>query len=245
MAYYCSEAVHDEEGRLGWEGLSLAGDQTGGEVITRQIRADGERWERVYRPINASHAYIIGESAYQCATNDHIGYDQSQRLTLYEAWKALPVAEKNIMNITTDVECDCSAMVAVCCINAGIDITPQMRTNIEDTVLMSTGLFQKLSYEQGMKLKKGDILWRNGHTGVCSQVDEEHTTLFIGKVKRLSGVYKTPVMSVRNHVPEHPLVGKDNMVDVLKVEHGKKHVFYLCNVAGVEGYILKSRIKKA
>lgn len=240
MAYYVSEAVHDEAGRLGWEGLSVPGDQNGSEVITRPISRLSEKWTVIFRPKNVAIGEIIGESAYQCSVNDKIGYDQSTRYGLYNAWKAMPTNNKNIMNITTPVNCDCSAMAAVCVINAGINVTPEMRTNIEEEVLMRTGAFQKIPYVQGVVLYKGDILWRQGHTGVVSiGINSKNIEpKFVGVVLKYSGVYKVPKKATKYHVLAHPFVGKDNLVDVC-YEHGK---FYFCRIGNVYGYILKERI---
>jgi hypothetical protein len=60
--------------------------------------------------------------------------------------------------------------VACACINAGIVVNPDMTTAVEESVLMSTNAFDKLSQRQYIQsydyLKRGDILWKNGHTAV-------------------------------------------------------------------------------
>lgn len=143
----------------------VAGDQTGNEVsITEWYKAP---WLAVFRPTNENIAEKIASFVEKACANDNIGYSQNDRLSLYYA---CAVAGGHVEYITQAVNCDCSSLVACACIDAGLVVNPDMTTAVEESVLMSTGAFDKLSQRQYIQscdyLKRGDILWKNGHTAV-------------------------------------------------------------------------------
>ncbi len=143
----------------------VAGDQTGNEVsITDWYNAS---WLAVFRPKNKIIADKIASFVEKACTNDNIGYSQNDRLSLYYA---CAVAGGHVEYITQGVNCDCSSLVACACISAGLVVNPSMSTADEETILMSTNAFDKLSQRQYIQsydyLKRGDILWKNGHTAV-------------------------------------------------------------------------------
>ena len=143
----------------------VAGDQTGNEVsITEWYNAP---WLAVYRPTNKIIAERIALFVEKACANDNIGYSQNDRLSLYHACL---VAEFHVEYINRGVNCDCSSLVACACINAGLAVSPDMTTAVEESVLMSTNTFEKLTQRQYIQsydyLKRGDILWKNGHTAV-------------------------------------------------------------------------------
>lgn len=102
--------------------------------------------------------------------NRNIGYDQSQRNTLNTQARLFAY---DLGNITVPCECDCSSLMAVCAIAAGIDI-PFTSGNAPTTSTMekaftSTGMFDVLKDDIYVKtdayLKRGDILVAPGsHT---------------------------------------------------------------------------------
>ena len=114
----------------------------------------------------------------QACNNDNIGYDQNQRTTLYN------LASKNGWAIDKVGLCetDCSALVAVCVNAAGIKVSKDMYTGNELSVLKATGQFNIYTSnaycKKQDKLKKGDILLKNGHTAIVLEVedvyDEKH-----------------------------------------------------------------------
>lgn len=104
----------------------------------------------------------------QACANDNIGYDQSQRTTLFAQAKA---CGWDLRKIKTSCETDCSALVAVCVNAAGISVSKDIYTGNEREVLRATGKFVILSESKyrtsDIYLKRGDILLANGHTAVA------------------------------------------------------------------------------
>ena len=143
----------------------VAGDQTGNEVsITEWYNAP---WLAVFRPKNDIVAEKIASFIERACNNDNIGYSQNDRLSLYYA---CAVAGGHVEFITQAVNCDCSSLVACACISAGLVVSPSMTTDVEEDALIATKSFEKLSQRQYIQsydyLKRGDILWKNGHTAV-------------------------------------------------------------------------------
>lgn len=163
MAVKIGHASIDERGKASG---GMAGDQTGKEVCTRDWYDKG--WNKLIRPKSSEVAEKIARAMEQAAANDKIGYDQSQRTTLYvqaknEGW--------NLSKITTDCECDCSSLVAVCVNAAGIGVSKDIYTGNEAAALKNTGEFDILTDKKYLIgntcLKRGDILLKEGsHTAV-------------------------------------------------------------------------------
>ena len=140
-----------------------AGDQTKREVMITPFSGE---WTEVYRPKKTKHAEIIAQKAEDAANNDHIGYSQYSRYSLFTA-----VCNNgyDIKSLTKDVNCDCSSLVMVCCRAAGITVPNGMYTGSEDADLMRTGNFTRFTKKtilQGRGLMRGDILRRDGHTAI-------------------------------------------------------------------------------
>ena len=134
-----------------------AGDQTGKEVSTQSWYKHAKGW-RVFRAKNPEQANMIAQDMEWACANKHIGYDQGQRLTLYNVAKPLGF---NCKKVTTDCETDCSALVRVCCAYAGIDL-PNFRTTTEPAVLLNSGAFEEMKgakyTDSSAYLRRGDIL---------------------------------------------------------------------------------------
>ncbi len=145
----------------------IAGDQTGNEVKTQNWYNRSKGWSAVFRPKNSTVAEKIAVAMEQACANSKIGYDQSQRTTLYTKAK-----EKNwdLSKITSNCECDCSSLVAVCVNAAGIAVSKDMYTGNQKAVLKATGQFELLTDSKYLTdskcLKRGDILLGTGHTAV-------------------------------------------------------------------------------
>jgi hypothetical protein len=143
----------------------VAGDQTGHEVEVSDWYSGG--WLAVYRPNNETDAAIIARTAEAACRNNNVGYSQEDRLSLYSAAVNCLF---DLDKISTPVNTDCSALVAVCVIAAGISITKHMNTRSEDTTLMGTGKFTRLQGSRYLTtpdyLKRGDILRKQGHTAI-------------------------------------------------------------------------------
>lgn len=159
-----AHAVYDENGK---SANGMKGDQTGREVLIVDWYVSGKGWTHVIRAKDSGTATVIAESAAEIAANDNIGYNQNNRLSLYNE----AVKKDFAFNlIKTKVETDCSAMVAVCVIAAGVLINHRMYTGNQLAVLKATGKFKILTgdkYLTSIKhLKNGDILFRPGHTAI-------------------------------------------------------------------------------
>ena len=164
MAVKIGSARIDERGKATG---GQAGDQTGNEVSTQNWYLHSKGW-RVFRPIFAEAAERIASCMEAACANNHIGYDQGQRNTLYNAAKSY---DFDVSKVTTNVETDCSALVRVCCAYAGIT-TGDFNTSSEASALLKTGLFVEKTGSQYTDksdyLKRGDILVTatKGHTVV-------------------------------------------------------------------------------
>ena len=164
MAKYVSGACIDERGKATG---GKAGDQTGRELWVHTLASSG-KWTRILRP--PKNASVIVRQAYAAAANDHIGYDQSQRTTLYAAASKVGF---DLSAVKTDVECDCSSLVAVLCNAAGFKVSKDMYTGNERSALAAVG-FKDMPYSEA-GLQPGDVLWRSGHTVVYVGTNKTYT----------------------------------------------------------------------
>lgn len=154
MAVYIGHAVQDENGKArGGE----PGDQTGKEVCTRKWYQNTKGW-RVFRAIDPIVSEKIACDMKAACANPFIGYDQTDRRTLYEASKPLGF---DCARVTTPCECDCSSLVQVCVLFAGVKVG-SFNTASEPEALLKTGAFIELTGEKYTEssdyLRTGDIL---------------------------------------------------------------------------------------
>jgi len=165
MAVYLASAHGDEKG--GAHG-GVAGDQTGNELSVRPYYVQSKGW-RVFRPIDHEKGLVIAQTAKAACDNPNIGYDQWQRLTLYNEAQKVGF---NLSKVSTPCETDCSALVRVCCAAAGIDVR-NFDTSTEPAALMATGAFEELTGTKYTRspdhLRPGDVLVTSvkGHTETC------------------------------------------------------------------------------
>lgn len=154
-------AAKDERG--GYSG-GQAGDQSGREVYILETWYY-QNWTSVLRPTDPELAEKIAQAMEAACENPNIGYDQSQRNTLYTQAKMVNL---NLSRITSPCECDCSSLVSICCICAGLPENlffsgGNMCTTwtLEDACL-KTGKFVNLTDSkyttQKNYLQRGDIL---------------------------------------------------------------------------------------
>ena len=155
MGTLCGWAAIDENGRaVGGK----AGDQTGKEVHTGSWYYFGQN--AVYRWKDREKAKKYAEIIKAFCKNDHIGYDQGGRTTLFNLLKSKGWDYKKV---NKNVECDCSALV-VAAVNCTVKKTALASWNATSTLdksLMTTGLFEKLTSAKYTKeddyLMIGDI----------------------------------------------------------------------------------------
>ena len=154
MTQFLVAARIDERGKASG---GASGDQSGKELMVQNLPSSGS-WSYILRP--PKNASIMVQQAYNAAANDNIGYDQSQRTTLYTAAKAV---NWNLTKVGK-CECDCSSLIAVLCNCAGFPVSKDMYTGNERAVLKAQG-FTQIAYSASV-LVPGDVLWRSGHTGI-------------------------------------------------------------------------------
>lgn len=164
MAVKLGSARIDERGKA--KG-GKAGDQTGKECSTQSWYKHSKGW-RVFRAYDPVVAEKIAWDMEKACANSHIGYDQGDRLTLYNAAKAVGF---DCSKVTKNVETDCSGLVRVCCAYAGVMLS-NFTTSNEASTLLKSKQFKELTgtkyTNSSSYLKRGDILVTKtkGHTVV-------------------------------------------------------------------------------
>ena len=164
MTVKIGHAHSDENGKA--KG-GRAGDQTSKEVLIQDWYNRSGGWSAVFRAKDFKIAEKIAKTMEQACDNNNIGYDQGQRITLYEKAKKL---DWDLSKIKEKCECDCSSLVAVCVSAAGIKISKDMYTGNQKAVLQATSKFEILTDSKYLiksdYLKRGDILLGPGHTAI-------------------------------------------------------------------------------
>lgn len=134
-------------------------------------------WEKVYRPIDPIIADRVANFMYRAVSNgNYIGYSWSGNTGVFDALKAKGSSDP--MDIDTLVNCDCASLVGAAIYYSGIksDGLRTLTTKKMETVLTATNAFNVLSTkelcEQGKGIRRGDILWREGHTAVSLDTDD-------------------------------------------------------------------------
>lgn len=160
------QASRDE--RMRYSG-GIAGDQDGKEVAVREWY--NRPWNKVLRCKDSKKAEKIAKAMEKACRNDYIGYDQSQRTTLYSLCKA---NGWRIEDIETPCETDCSALVSVCVNAAGIKVSGDIYTGNEANALLKTEEFELLTAPKYLLsdeyLRRGDILlYEFHHTAIALQ----------------------------------------------------------------------------
>lgn len=164
MAVKIGHARMDENGKAH---SGKAGDNSGKEVMVSNWYNHNKGWV-VLRPKDALTAENIAKCMEAACVNNCIGYDQYQRLTLYNAVKDNGF-KCDSDNLKKNVETDCSALVRVCLAYAGIHVD-NFRTTNQRSIMLATGLFDEVPAASSNSdyLKRGDILVTKtqGHTVV-------------------------------------------------------------------------------
>lgn len=207
------------------------GDQTGREVVKQDFYDDS--WHTVYRAKEVAIAKHMVKGAEQIAKNDHIGYSQDRRYTMYEQAKKLNF---NFDKIETDCSCDCSQMIATLIMSTGINVKKEFFTWNMDGIMEQTGQFEKIPYTKGMTLKAGDIVLKTGHVVIV--VESDAYDLWVGECY---GVALAPVYADTSETKRctYPALGTGNLFEVI----GETNDFYKIRIAGNHiGYINKNYV---
>lgn len=228
-------------------GNTKRGDQAGGKEVSTQPWYKHTKGWRVFRAKNAAIREKLGLAMEHACKNDHIGYSQEDRSSLYNAVKDLYF---DPLLCTKDVNTDCSALVRVCCAFAGIKLK-DFTTSSEPGVLAACGYFEELTLskyrEQDDWLMRGDILVTKtkGHTvivltnGSKAEKNEIGTTLIVtnGKWNVRSGIGTAKKILATVHVGDHmELLGTDE-------ESGWMNVCVTVNDQRISGWVSGKAVK--
>ena len=176
MSVMIAHASIDERGTV--KG-GQAGDQTGREVCIRKWY--NKPWGCVIRFTDPVMANRLASCMEMAAANDCIGYDQNQRNSLLKEARKY---NYDVSKVRTRCETDCSALVSVACMYAGVpESTLTLHGNCATTrtlrqILKSTGevdVYTTALYtSKPDKLKRGDILLKEGsHVVVVIKTDND------------------------------------------------------------------------
>ena len=164
--FVCDENGHARGGK--------PGNQTGREGRFQSWYAtgsNGKGWQDVFRAKDKAVRKKIAKNMTELVENQHVGYNQDDRLSLEAEAKKV---NYDFAKITTDCNTDCSQATAECIIGAGILISPDMYTGNEKQLIEATGQFKtydgKSYTDSDQKLKVGDILFKIGHSAVVVKV---------------------------------------------------------------------------
>lgn len=161
MGIIFGSARIDENGNISG---GKAGDQTGQEVSTQSYYMHSRGWYCL-RPKSVDVANKIATAMQQACDNNNIGYDQSQRTTVWNALKQYG----SLKNIAVPCEGDCSLLIRCCVYQATGKDVGNFDTSAEAGVLEGSGLFEKrFSVSSSSQLYNGDVLVTKskGHTVV-------------------------------------------------------------------------------
>ena len=136
-------------------------------------------WEAVYRPKDPKVAEYIANFMMSAVTNgSHIGYSQdATRVGVFDACAKMKLPNPAMIN--TLVNCDCATLVGAAIYFAGIKLNTlrKLCTWEMNDVLLGSGKFTKLTdsklLQSGTGIKRGDILWKTGHTAVSLDDDPQ------------------------------------------------------------------------
>ena len=166
MTVILGHASQDERGKAAG---GTGGDQSGKEVCTRAWYNGG--WNVLLRPVRAELAEKSAAACEAACENEHIGYDQEGRNTLYGEAKA---AAFDLGGIGRNCECDCSSLMHVCAIAGGANLSYIGNGHTTRTMVrafQTSGDYQKLTGDAYLTspelLQRGDILVKEGsHTAM-------------------------------------------------------------------------------
>ena len=212
------------------------GDQTGGEVCTRDWWKHDKGWT-VLRCKDSKKAEKIAKCMEAMCANDNYGYSQDKRTSGINEAKKVGYDPAKVK-----VKCsvDCSSAVRLCCQYAGIEVG-NFSTSGEKKALVNTGHFDAFDDNTTENLKRGDILVTRtkGHTVVVLSDGENYTEkvskpvvkVTSVKAKRgakhkdtsLTGTYET---TANLHIRHGAAASYDSLVILPKGTKVKNYGFY-------------------
>lgn len=238
----------------------IPGDASGAEVSTQAFYMHDLGWV-VLRAKDKTAREKLAQAMTRACSNNNIGYDMSDRMSLYNHLKGKGTWDPAA--VSAPVETDCSALVRVCCLYAGIN-AGNFTTANQVSVLMDTGAFSKVTFTKEGDLLKGDILVTKtqGHTVIvisgttgtgeapaqstASSGIPSKTPKFVGKVTASLLNVRTWAGTEYPNIKSYPLLAKDNLVDVcdtVRAKNGKD--WYYVRIGGkTYGFVSSAYIKR-
>ena len=142
-------------------------------------------WTAVFRPINEKIADKIAWIMQRAVMNgSFLGYGQNNgqypRTGVFDA--LMEMSDPDPLEIKVLCNCDCSSLSGAAIYFAGV-YEPRLRnmnTSTERSLLLGTGQFLELRdqvlLQSGKGLRRGDVLWKQGHTAVVLDTDDSLIT---------------------------------------------------------------------
>lgn len=225
MALLIGQACSNEKGEIVG---GRKGDQNQREVRINTFY-DGQVWQVIYRCKDRAKAKAIGAYMADACRNDNIGYDTGD--TRYSCWdEAMKI--HSLSGITKPCNTDCSQLMCICVNLAGIPLSKYLWTAIEDELLMSTGMFDRITDQnmlRGNGLLVGDILWRTGHTAVIVESDTtpseaDKTPKWVGAAygEKTVPVYANSTGTAL--LPQWSALAAGNLFDVCDEKNGRYYI---------------------
>lgn len=202
-----------ENNNAGWDGNAVAGDQTGKEVCV--VGWYSSPWDIMIRYPDKNVALKASSAAVKLANSNLVGYDQSERNTLYQALKENGFDIDAYIKSGKKTECDCSSFVyaVYAC------FVPAMRQdgNAPTTVTMRRfyknwgfKVSTKNEYLQGKNLEVGDIMVN----------ETSHTAMVTNGLDNVSDTQTVPVIEIPSFTPEVNLAINVLAYDVIRGKWG-------------------------
>lgn len=170
-----------ETGGSGWDGKAKSGDQTSKEVCVRSWYS--KPWDFALRYPDDEIRLKASAAAVKLANSNLVGYDQSERNTLYKALKSCNWDVDKYIKSGKKTETDCSAFVyaVYCCFvpsmrsDSNAPVTATMRHKYGDWgfEVITKG---NVNLSSGVGLTNGDIVVKeNSHTAMVTDGNETIT----------------------------------------------------------------------
>lgn len=168
----------------------VAGNQNGKEVCIRDWWS--KPWTHVIRFKNPTMRDKVADCMVAACNNNRIGYNQSTRNTLLQYARNVCY---NPARVDKVCDTDCSALVTLCCLYAGIQekslvvdgnssTTSTLRKRLQATGAVDVFTGKEYTTRSDM-LVRGDILLAEGkHTAVVVQTSQKTPTRLIEDVAR-------------------------------------------------------------
>lgn len=178
---------HASKNEFGKAVNGVAGDSTKKEVCIRTWYNGS--WDYVLRPRTQEIAEKSAQFVENICNNDNVGYDQEQRNSLFRQAQKVNF---DCSKIVVKCECDCSSLIHVAVIAAGVNIAYGSNAfttrNMADK-LIDSGKYQKLTATKYLSddkyLKRGDILVNKGkHTVMVLENGAHEETLATSATKK-------------------------------------------------------------